>query len=100
MTGKRLNSCILPTIHSSATSRWPIPGVIRGCGYQKQIIDTFVNSVYVYDDRLVKTYNYKNGTETISLDAVHQAFGSDLSSDAPPLNQSERAGFSRSRVVT
>jgi len=29
------------------------------------------------------TYNYKDGTETISLDAVHQAFGSDLSSDAP-----------------
>ena len=51
--------------------------------YQKQIIDTFVNSVYVYDDRLVMTYNYKDGTETISLDAVHQAFGSDLTSDAP-----------------
>lgn len=51
--------------------------------YQKQIIDTFVNSVYVYDDRLVMTYNYKDGTETISLDAVHQAFGSELSSDAP-----------------
>ena len=49
----------------------------------QQIIDTFVNSVYVYDDRLVMTYNYKDGTETISLDAVHQAFGSDLSSDAP-----------------
>ena len=29
------------------------------------------------------TYNYKDGTETISLDAVHQAFGSELSSDAP-----------------
>lgn len=51
--------------------------------YQKQIIDNFVNSVYVYDDRLVMTYNYKDGTETISLDAVHQAFGSDLASDAP-----------------
>ena len=51
--------------------------------YQKQIIDTFVNSVYVYDDRLVMTYNYKDGTETILLDAVHQAFGSDLASDAP-----------------
>ena len=63
--------------------------------YQKQIIDTFVNSVYVYDDRLVMTYNYKDGIETISLDAVHQAFGSDLSSDAPPRNQSEMTGFFR-----
>jgi len=39
--------------------------------------------VYVYDDRLLMTYNYKDGTETISLDAVHQAIGSGLSSDAP-----------------
>ena len=51
--------------------------------YQKQIIDIFVNSVYVYDDRLVMTYNYKDGNEAISLDAVHQAFGSDLESGAP-----------------
>ena len=51
--------------------------------YQKHIIDNFVNSVYVYDDRLVMTYNYKDGTETIPLDAVHQAFGSDLASNAP-----------------
>lgn len=29
------------------------------------------------------TYNYKDGTETILLDAVHQAFGSDLAGDAP-----------------
>ena len=33
--------------------------------YQKQIIDTFVNSVYVYDDRLVMTYNYKDDIRTI-----------------------------------
>ena len=46
--------------------------------YQKQIINTFVNSVYVYDDQLVMPNNYKDGTETISLDAVHQSFGSDL----------------------
>jgi len=31
------------------------------------------------------TYDYKDGTETLSLDAVHQAFGSDLLSDAPPI---------------
>ena len=36
---------------------------------------------------------YKDGTETISLDAVHQAFGSDLSSDAPPQILHFDAGF-------
>ena len=27
--------------------------------YQRQIIDIFLNSIYVFDDRLVFTYNYK-----------------------------------------
>lgn len=51
--------------------------------YQKQIIDVFVNSVYVYDDKLVMTYNYKDGTESITLKDIEKAFGSDLSSIAP-----------------
>ena len=29
--------------------------------YQRQIIDIFLNSIYVFDDRLVFTYNYKMG---------------------------------------
>ena len=51
--------------------------------YQRQIIDTFVNRIYVYDDRLVLTYNYKDGTESITLKDIEKAFGSDLSSIAP-----------------
>lgn len=52
--------------------------------YQKQIIDTFINSIYVFDDRLVFTYNYKDGTETMTLDDIQAAFGSDLTQVAPP----------------
>ncbi|MBQ7122585.1 MAG: recombinase family protein, partial [Clostridia bacterium] len=52
--------------------------------YQRQIIDTFVNSVYVYDDKLVFTYNFKDGTETITLEEIEAAFGSDLNYCAPP----------------
>ena len=52
--------------------------------YQRQIIDTFVNRIYVYDDKLVLTYNYKDGTESITLEDIQKAFGSDLSSIAPP----------------
>ena len=52
--------------------------------YQRQIIDTFVNSVYVYDDKLVFTYNFKDGTETITLEEIEAAFGSDLNHSAPP----------------
>ena len=52
--------------------------------YQKQIIDTFINSIFVFDDRLVFTYNFKDGTETMTLDDIKAAFGSDLTQVAPP----------------
>ena len=51
--------------------------------YQKQIIDTFINSIYVFDDKLVFTYNFKDGTETITLAEIQAAFGSDLTQVAP-----------------
>lgn len=46
--------------------------------YQKRLVDTFVNSVYVYDDKLVLTYNYQHGTQTITLKEVEDFLGSDL----------------------
>ena len=52
--------------------------------YQKQIIDVFINSIFVFDDSLVFTYNFRDGTETITLKEVEEAFGSDLTHVVPP----------------
>ena len=52
--------------------------------YQRQIIDIFLNSIYVFDDRLVFTYNYKNGTQTVTMADIFAAVGSDLKSRTPP----------------
>ena len=52
--------------------------------FQKRLIDTFVNSVYVFDDKLVLTYNYQHGTQTISLDEIASALSSDFDGDTPP----------------
>ena len=52
--------------------------------YQKQIIDVFVNSIYVFEDKLVMTYNYKDESETISLEDVQLVFSSDIAGSAPP----------------
>ena len=30
------------------------------------LIDAFVNAIYLYDDKLVLTFNYKDGTRTIT----------------------------------
>ena len=68
--------------------------------YQKQIIDTFINSIYVFDDKLVFTYNFKDGTETITLAEIQAAFGSDLTQVAPPDTKPPSRGvllFSRRR---
>ena len=52
--------------------------------FQKRLIDTFVNSVYVFDDKLVLTCNYQHGTKTISLDEIKSALSSDFDRAAPP----------------
>ena len=61
--------------------------------YQKQIIDTFINSIYVFDDKLAFTYNFKDGTETITLTEIQAAFGSDLTQVAPPECRSFGSGI-------
>ena len=37
----------------------------------KEHIDIFVNAVYLYDDKLVITFNYKEATKTVSLKEVN-----------------------------
>ena len=59
-------------------------GNINDLDYQKEIIDTFVNSVYVYDDKIVLTYNYKDGTETLTLQEIESALSSHLTGLCPP----------------
>ena len=52
--------------------------------FQKRLIDTFVNAIFVYDDKLVLTYNYQHGTQTITLKEVEDFLGSDLVGLSPP----------------
>ena len=49
--------------------------------HRQRLIDSFVNAVYVYDDKIILTFNYQDGTETITLDDIS---GSDLGASAPP----------------
>ena len=60
-------------------------GNIEDKAYQKEIIDVFLNSIYVYEDRMVFTYNYKDGAETIRKEEIEAAFCSGLKNPPPPL---------------
>jgi len=35
----------------------------------------FINAIYVFDDKLAFTYNFHDGTETITLKEIEAAFG-------------------------
>ncbi len=52
--------------------------------FRKRLIDTFVNAVYVYDDKLVLTYNYQHGTQTVTRKEVKNFLSSDLAEMSPP----------------
>ena len=52
---------------------------------RKRLIDTFVNSIYLYDDKIVFAFNYKDGTKTVSLAELEEELSSDLERATPPL---------------
>ena len=57
--------------------------------HRRMLIDTFINAIYLYDDKIVLTFNYHDGTKTITFDDVAAALsgkdnGSDLQSIGVP----------------
>ena len=49
--------------------------------HRQTLIDTFVNAVFVHDDKILLTYNFEDGTRTITLSDIEAAAnesGSDL----------------------
>ena len=56
---------------------------------RKMLIDTFVNAIFLYDDKVVLTYNFHEGAETISFEELQKVteadtFDSDSVSSAAP----------------
>ena len=42
--------------------------------YQANVIDCFVNSIYLFDDRIVLNFNYQEGGRPVSLEEVLGSF--------------------------
>ena len=55
---------------------------------RQALVDTFINSIYLYDDKVLITFNYKEGTQTITFEEAAEAAskgnGSDLGCFAAP----------------
>ena len=53
--------------------------------HKRRLIDSFINAIYLYDDKMVITFNYKDGSETLSLSEIENSgLCSDLSASALP----------------
>ena len=62
---------------------------VRQRSHRKILIDTFINAIFLYDDKMVITFNYKDGTDTITFDDLKTALadkntGSDLDCSTAP----------------
>ena len=57
---------------------------------RQALVDTFINAIYLYDDKVLITFNYKEGTQTITFEEAAQAAskenGSDLDCFTAPEN--------------
>lgn len=57
--------------------------------HRKMLIDTFINAIYLYDDKMLITFNYKDRTKKITFSEIQEASkrdasGSDLECSPAP----------------
>ena len=49
---------------------------------RQALVDTFINAIYLYDDKVLITFNYKEGTQTVTFgeaaEVASKGNGSDL----------------------
>lgn len=59
--------------------------------FRRRIIDVFINTVYLYDDRVIAFYNIRGGKQVSYIDLINSSdlpeeeSGSDLKANAPPI---------------
>ena len=58
---------------------------------RKALIDNFINCIYLYDDKLLFTFNFKEGTKELSLKDLESDYlehSSDMRVEGSPINKS------------
>ena len=63
--------------------------------HRRRLIDSFVNAIFLYDDKMVITFNYKEQSKTITFaDLEESGLGSDNTALAAPSKRTTRLGGS------
>ena len=66
---------------------------------RQALIDTFINAIYLYDDKMLITFNYKEGTETVSFAEATEAVVGEIGSDLDCLTAPKSPNFFRKKEV-
>jgi len=62
--------------------------------HRRKFIDAFVNAIFLYDDKLVITFNYKNGTKTVTFAELEESgIISDMNSTGDPYGKIEKSNL-------
>ncbi len=62
--------------------------------HRKRLVDAFINAVFLYDDRIVIVFNYKDSAKTTSLEEVTASpLGSDLTTGTAPLKKAPKGSL-------
>ena len=58
---------------------------VKKLEHRRRLIDSFINSIYLFDDHMVITFNYKDGAKTITFEEIENTInGSDLAGFGAP----------------
>lgn len=57
---------------------------VKNQDHRQRLIDSFINAIYLYDDKMILTFNYKDGSNTITFSDLTAVLGSDFTSSAAP----------------
>jgi hypothetical protein len=49
-------------------------GDIDSQEYRRSVVDIFVNSIFLYDDKLIITLNWKEGSKTVTLAELESSY--------------------------
>jgi len=64
---------------------------------RQALVDTFINAIYLYDDKVLITFNYKEGTQTVTFgeatEVASKGNGSDLDCIPAPENAVKSKDF-------
>ena len=64
---------------------------------RQALVDTFINAIYLYDDKVLITFNYKEGTQTVTFgeatEVASEGNGSDLDCFTAPKNAVKSKDF-------